>query len=103
MLIIIIDSRFKDGKEIKSDSHYQLSNVHDNYTLLINNASVNDAASYKFKARNEHGEAECEVRVDCHTPPKILKTMNDLTVYEHEKNVEFNIHIEAYPKPTIKW
>lgn len=95
--------RFKDGKEIKSDAHYQISNIHDNYTLLINNASVNDAAVYKFAAKNEHGNTSCEVRLDCHTPPKILKGLNNLTVTEHDKNVEFLLHIEAFPKPTIRW
>lgn len=95
--------RFRDDKEIKSDQHYQISNVHDNYTLLINNASVGDSARYKFAAKNEHGSTSCEVRLDCHTPPKILKELSNMTVTEHEKDVEFLMHIEAYPKPTVKW
>lgn len=88
---------------INSDAHYQISNVHDNYTLLISDASVHDSACYKFAAKNEHGYTECEVRVDCHVPPKILKEFNSMTVTEHEKDIEFTMHIEAYPKPEVKW
>lgn len=93
----------KDGHPIKSDQHYQLSNVHDNYTLLINNASVSDSAVYEFRASNEHGEAACSVRLDCHTPPKVLSSFADLTVTERQRDVTLDVHVEAYPRPTVRW
>lgn len=71
--------------------------------MKISGAVSTDSAKYTFKAKNIHGTTDCDVRVDCHTAPKIIKPLSDITATEDDKNVELNLKLQAYPKPTVKW
>lgn len=95
--------RFKDGKEITADAHYSIKNDGDAYILKISGSVTTDSASYKVRAKNIYGTVDDEVRVDVKCPPRITKHLKDMTVNEHEKDVTFDVKVEAFPKPTVKW
>jgi len=80
-----------------------ISNDGDTYILKITGAVTTDAASYKCRAKNIHGSVDDEIRVNVRCAPRILNPLQDRTVNEHEKDVTFDIKVEAYPKPTVKW
>lgn len=94
---------FKDEEEIKSSEHFVIKEDGDDYVLKITGAVTTDSARYKFKAVNIHGSAEDEVRLDVKKAPKVTKPLQDMTVTEHDKNVTFDLKLEAFPKPTVKW
>lgn len=75
----------------------------DDYILKISGTVSTDSASYKVKAKNIHGSVDDDCHVYVRTPPKITKGLQDMTVTEYEKNIELDVKMEAYPKPTIKW
>ncbi|XP_044758879.1 obscurin isoform X8 [Coccinella septempunctata] len=94
---------FKDDVEIKSDSHYTIREEGDSYILKISGAVTTDAANYKFKAVNIHGTVDDEVRVDVKKVPKITKPLHNMTVTEGDCDVTFDVKLEAFPKPKVKW
>lgn len=80
-----------------------MKNDGDSYILKITGTVTTDSANYKVKAKNIYGSVDDEVRVDVKCAPKIIKPLQDMTVTEHDKDVTFDVKVEAFPKPTIKW
>lgn len=75
----------------------------DGYILKISGAVTTDSASYKVRAKNIYGTVDDDVRVDVKCAPKIIKHLENMTVTEHDKDVTFDVKVEAFPKPTVKW
>lgn len=94
---------YKDEEEIQSSEHFKISEDGDSYILKITGAVTTDAAKYKFKAMNIHGTVDDEVWVKVKKAPVISKGLENMTVTEHAKNVTFDVKMEAFPKPTVKW
>lgn len=94
---------FKDEEEIKSTEHFKVSEDGDSYILRITGAVTTDAANYKCRATNIHGTVDDDVWVRVKKPPVITKGLQNMTVTEHDKNVIFDLKMEAFPKPTVKW
>ncbi|KAK5640122.1 hypothetical protein RI129_010933 [Pyrocoelia pectoralis] len=93
---------YKDEIEITSDEHYVIKKEGDEYTLKITGAVTTDSSRYKFKAKNIYGSVEDDCKVDVKRAPTITKSLKDQTVNENEK-VEFEITVDAFPKPTYRW
>lgn len=85
------------------NDHYLINKDGDMYILKISGAVTTDAAKYKVRAINIHGSVDDEIQVFVKKPPKITRPLEDMTVTEHDKNVTFDVGVEAYPKPTVKW
>ncbi|KAJ8919920.1 hypothetical protein NQ315_006449 [Exocentrus adspersus] len=94
---------YKDEEEIKSDEHYVTKEDGDVYMLRITGAVTTDAARYKCRAVNIHGSVDDDCMVNVKKAPKITKGLQNMTVKEHDKNVTFDVKMEAFPKPTVKW
>lgn len=95
---------YKGTEEISAtDKHYLISKDGDTYMMKISGAVTTDSSKYSVKAKNIHGTTDCDVKVDVHCAPKILKPLGDVTATEEDKNVELNLKMQAYPKPQIKW
>ncbi|CAH1967618.1 unnamed protein product [Acanthoscelides obtectus] len=94
---------YKGDEEITSTDHFRVKEDGDCYILRISGAVTTDAAKYKCKAVNIHGSVEDECTVWVKKPPKIIKPLENMTVTEHDKNVTFDVKLEAFPKPTVKW
>lgn len=80
-----------------------ISDDGETYILKISGAVTTDSARFKAKAVNIHGSVDDEIQVNVRKAPKILKPLVDMTVTEHDKNVTFDVQVEAFPKPTVKW
>lgn len=95
---------FKGSEEITTtDKHYLISKEGDTYMMKISGVVTTDAAKYGVKVKNIHGTTDCDVKVDVHCSPKILKPLTDVLATEDDQNVELNLRMQAYPKPTVKW
>lgn len=94
---------FKDEEEIQSSEHFKISENGDSYILRITGAVTTDASNYKCRATNIHGTVDDEVWVKVKKAPVITKGLHDMTVTELDKNVTFDVKLEAFPKPTVKW
>ncbi|XP_018567720.1 obscurin isoform X4 [Anoplophora glabripennis] len=94
---------YKDEEEIKSDEHYVIKDDGDVYMLRITGAVTTDAARFKCKAVNIHGSVDDDVVVNVKKAPKITKGLQNMTVKEHDNNVTFDVKLEAFPQPTVKW
>ncbi|XP_063930937.1 obscurin isoform X4 [Zophobas morio] len=94
---------FKDDSQISSSDHYVIKKDGDTYILKITGAVTTDAAKYKFKAVNIHGSVDDDLTIFVKKAPKITKGLQDMTVTEHDTNVTFDVKLESFPKPTVKW
>lgn len=94
---------FKDEQEITANDHYIIKKDGDSYILKITGAVTTDAARYKFKGVNIHGSVEDDLKIDVKKAPKITQGLKDMTVTERDKDVTFDVKLEAFPKPTVKW
>lgn len=52
---------------------------------------------------NDHGWLKDTSEFNVRCAPEFKRNLKDFTANEGDTNVEFNINVEAYPKPTIKW
>lgn len=95
--------RFKDDQELTTNDHYLINKDGDMYILKISGTVTTDAAKYKARAVNIHGSVDDEIQVYVKKPPKITRPLQDITVTENDTNVTFDVGVEAYPKPTVKW
>jgi hypothetical protein len=94
---------FKDDAQITSSDHYVIKKDGDSYILRITGSVTTDAGRYKVKAVNIHGSVEDDLWIDVKKAPKITKGLQDMTVTEHDTNVTFDVKLESFPKPTVKW
>lgn len=94
---------FKGEEELQSTEHFKISDDGDTYILRITGAVTTDASNYKCKAINIHGTVDDDCWVKVKKAPVITKGLQNLTVAEHEQNVTFDVKLEAFPKPTVKW
>lgn len=63
---------------------------------------------YVFRAENAHGFVEDRVRIDVKKAPTILNSFMDAVVLEQDvyhiiHSVEFEIRLEVFPKPEVRW
>ncbi|CAH0545686.1 unnamed protein product [Brassicogethes aeneus] len=94
---------YKDEEEIKSTDHFMVKEDGDCYILRVTGAVTTDAAKYKCKAVNIHGSVDDDITVWVKKAPKIIKGLQNMTVTEHDKDVTFDVKMESYPKPAVKW
>ncbi|XP_066587325.1 obscurin isoform X2 [Prorops nasuta] len=93
----------KDEEVLVEDDRVKLSHDGDDYILKITGTVSTDAARYKVKATNQYGTVSDETRVKVHGIPRFKVKLQDTTVKEGDVDVEFNVQIESYPKPTVQW
>lgn len=82
---------------------YVTDEASDSYTLVIDNAVMEDAGTYSVVASNEF----CQVSDVCHismeSPPQFLSTITkELETLEGDY-VSFSVMVEGDPLPEVKW
>ncbi|KAK7869432.1 hypothetical protein R5R35_008161 [Gryllus longicercus] len=94
----------KDGEEIKSDGK-RITIAQDGhiYTLTIKGTTRKDTGDYACEACNDFGWKKCESRLNIRCAPEFRTKLSDKQANEGDVNIEFEVNVEAYPKPSIKW
>lgn len=94
----------KNGQEIKADGkHVQLAQDGCQYVLTIQGSNRTDSGNITVEATNVYGTSRDEGRLNIRCKPEFRTRLQDSQANEGDKNIEFMVNIEAYPKPNVKW
>lgn len=73
------------------------------FTLIVENVTVDDDATYILTASNEHGETVAEARLKVEVEkPKFTKVPRLQNIHDHA-NVEMDVAATGVPQPSLKW
>lgn len=94
-------------KKIHEDEKYIVEEENDLYTLIINDITRDDAATYKCEASNEAGKSTCRGEVVVKERQYIPEFTNHdidtpLTVKQGDE-LKIDMTIKGNPKPDVKW
>ncbi|KAL7299328.1 hypothetical protein TKK_0007906 [Trichogramma kaykai] len=101
---------YHDTQPVKESSDFQLLFQGDRCSLIIQEAFIDDAGTYKVVAINSEGEtsSECLLKItrgairSSDTSPKFIKLLSDLLVAEGEQAI-FECSVTGEPRPIVVW
>ena len=97
---------FKNGHPLSIDhQHVKIIEKDDRYTLTIENAQLDDKASYTLRATNKAGEIESpKINLNV-TPiqPKIKSDLQPTLNVTKDESIILTIQAVGKPKPHVKW
>ncbi|XP_065224779.1 obscurin-like isoform X6 [Planococcus citri] len=96
---------YKDGMTIVKSSRfkYVTDEASDSYTLVIENATMDDAGLYSVVASNEFSQVSDRCHVSMESPPQFVSTITkELETLEGDY-VSFTVTVEGDPLPAVKW
>ncbi|XP_029048165.2 obscurin-like isoform X4 [Osmia bicornis bicornis] len=94
---------YKDGQVISQDSRIKMIQEGGRYILKITGTVGEDAGIYKAEITSEHGVISDETKIQVRGTPRFKTKMNDVTVNEGTKNIEFMVEVDGFPKPNVHW
>lgn len=97
--------RYKDGSKIKTSSRVQYisEETTNTYSLVINDAVIDDAGKYSVNISNEHGQDSDSCRLTIESAPRFVETMTKKVETQEGNSVSFSVVVEGNPTPNIKW
>ncbi|XP_049774558.1 obscurin [Schistocerca cancellata] len=94
----------KNGEELKADGKHIIIEVDGpTHTLTIKGTTRNDSGTYSCEVINDHGWKKDEGVLNVRCAPEFKRDLSDLQANEGDTNIEFNVKVDAYPKPKVKW
>ncbi len=94
---------FKNGQEIVSDDRIQAHDAKGGvYQLTVKNSNREDTGTYKCRAVNSVGQAECTATLEIEMAPIFLKKLEKLEAVE-SCEAEWVFQLAGIPKPTIEF
>ncbi|XP_049802567.1 obscurin isoform X3 [Schistocerca nitens] len=94
----------KNGEELKADGKHIITEVDGpTHTLTIKGTTRNDSGTYSCEVINDHGWKKDEGVLNVRCAPEFKRDLSDLQANEGDTNIEFNVKVDAYPKPKVKW
>ncbi|XP_076638516.1 obscurin isoform X8 [Colletes latitarsis] len=102
---------FNDKPILKDDDKYKIKRDGDACCLYVKDCTYGDAGTYKCKASNRSGKAECAAnlavvdkigKMQKIEPPSFLKRIGDCEVYRGMP-AKFTACITGYPEPDFEW
>ncbi|XP_012537087.1 obscurin isoform X3 [Monomorium pharaonis] len=94
---------YKDGQLLTTSDRVKMTKNGNNYILTVSGAKVEDAATYKAEVVNKHGTISDETRVRVRGIPRFKTKLCDISANEGELNIEFEVEVEGFPKPSVHW
>ncbi|RZF43883.1 hypothetical protein LSTR_LSTR007219 [Laodelphax striatellus] len=95
---------YKDGLCIKASDRVKLfEEASAEYTLLIEEARLEDAGSYSVVATNEVNQCSDFCKVQIRSPPRFIKGMEKNIETNENDTVTFTVKVEGDPQPSVKW
>ncbi len=98
-------SRYKDGLAIKKSDRmkYVTDEESESYTLLIENAVMDDAGTYSVVASNEFSQVSDVCHLSMESPPQFVGTLTKEVETLEGDYVSFSVIVEGDPLPNVKW
>ncbi|CAL7949959.1 unnamed protein product [Xylocopa violacea] len=102
---------FNDKPIEQDDDKYKIKRDGDVCCLYVKDCTYDDSGTYKCKAVNQGGEAECVAnlavvdkigKIEKAEPPSFLKRIGDLEIYKGMP-AKFTACITGYPEPEFEW
>lgn len=73
------------------------------YSLVIQKAALADSGSYSVVATNEVSQSSEFLKIQVHTPPKFLRTMEKNIEVGEGGKIMFQVKVAADPPPKVRW
>ncbi|XP_076762738.1 obscurin isoform X1 [Xylocopa sonorina] len=102
---------FNDKPIVQDDDKYKIKRDGDVCCLYVKDCTYDDSGTYKCKAVNKGGEAECVAnlavvdqigKLEKAEPPSFLKKIGDLEIYKGMP-AKFTACITGIPEPEFEW
>lgn len=97
---------FRDNKEtVEEEERITIKTEEGHSTLIIKNAKLEEAGSYRVEVTNSEGEETSSANVTVESgaiPPKFTEMLTDLEVHE-EESTEMKVTVTGVPTPEIQW
>ncbi|KAG1672025.1 Muscle M-line assembly protein unc-89 [Nymphon striatum] len=105
---------YHDGKPVKESNDFQLLFKGDQCSLIIREAYIEDAGTYRCSAINSAGEASSQCQLnnplhhskktmsECAVAPKFTKVLNDTTI-QVGRDLTLECNITGQPDPICTW
>ncbi|XP_052132282.1 obscurin-like, partial [Frankliniella occidentalis] len=97
---------FKDDEELLNDDrHIKIESDRDGetHTLTIRGINRDDMGKYTCELDNRNGRVSDSTTMHVHCVPLVKQKLKDIVSKEGELNIVFEVTIEAFPQPEIKW
>ncbi|KAK0180904.1 hypothetical protein PV327_003237 [Microctonus hyperodae] len=94
---------YKDTEVIKEDHRIKIVSEGQTQILQITGTVDIDAAVYKAEVSNKDGTTVDQVGIEVRSAPRFKKEMIDVIAKDGDKQVEFEVEVGGYPRPTLQW
>lgn len=90
---------------MNDDRHIKIESDRDGEThsLTIRGINRDDMGKYTCELDNRNGKAEDSTTMYVHCVPVVKQKLKDIVSKEGQLNIVFDVTIEAWPEPEIKW
>ncbi|CAL1281293.1 unnamed protein product [Larinioides sclopetarius] len=93
---------YKDNREIKIDSHFEIKNLNDVSFLTVKTLTAYTSGNYTCEAQNAHGKDRFSVSLVVNAPPKWVNEPNSVEGLAGSFMV-LDCQVSGYPPPIITW
>jgi hypothetical protein len=95
---------YKNNQIIKKSSRTKIiKEENDTYTLVMEDAQLDDSGSYSIVAKNEINETSQFWDLTVKKPPKITKKLEKSQLVEEGASLTLRIEVESDTEPVITW
>ncbi|GFY47205.1 titin [Trichonephila inaurata madagascariensis] len=93
---------YRDNKEIKNDSEFEINNLKDVSFLIISKVTAYSSGNYTCEVRNLAGKDSYSASLVVNAPPKWIKEPNDVEGLVNSF-VTLDCQVSGHPPPVITW
>nr|XP_012153983.1 PREDICTED: muscle M-line assembly protein unc-89-like isoform X1 [Megachile rotundata] len=94
---------YRDEQLLSQDSRIKMIQEGNRFILKIVGTVGEDAGIYKAEVVSDHGEDSDQTKIQVKGTPRFKTKMSDVTANEGDKNLEFTVEVDGYPKPSVHW
>ena len=82
---------------------YYTDEASDTYTLVLDNAVMDDAGTYSVVASNEFCQVSDVCHVSMESPPQFIGSLQKEVETVEGDYVSFSVMVDGDPLPAVKW
>lgn len=82
---------------------YVTDEASDSYTLVIENASMDDAGTYSVVASNEYSQVSDVCHLSMESPPQFVGALTKEVETVEGDYVSLSVMVDGDPLPAVKW
>lgn len=82
---------------------YEVDEASETYTLVIENAVMDDAGTYSVVASNEYSQVSDVCHMSMESPPQFVGSITKEVETLEGDYVSFSVMVDGDPLPQVKW